>query len=210
MNIQEISPYISSFGLLLALSIGLWLAFRIIQRLTSVLPWLQFGRGNVNRIFILLLWLALGGLLAAPFTDFIRLIQNLASLFSNPFQFSVPPETASRLGISSFQTGILLNLLQTVAVYAFVLWLGWRFYQEEKLGFLDKVAPDRLDRIMILLAFAALVNGVVERVVFSVITILSISGDFGRISVYLIGWVVLFLLLLLLANTLSKHSKSTV
>ncbi len=88
------------------------------------------------------------------------------------------------------------------------LWLAYRLllpaYRTGKLAFVDQFGLERLDRILLMLAIAALAVSVVRRLVFSIsvgfqtATILGVPG-------FIAGWILGLILLALVLNVLGQR-----
>jgi hypothetical protein len=206
MPFQNILQTFFSLALPLSLIPGLWLAYRLIRRLSTVIPWLRPDPEGDLHWFQLSAWLVLGGLLSAPFVDLVFVIQGIselspASVLHTPYWQGQGFTYWTNL---LFQIQLIFPLLLTLIVYTLVIRLLLSAYRTGKLSFLDQFGLERLDRIMLMLAFAALADGVVRQLVSSIsiafqsATILSVPG-------FVAGWVLGLILLALVLNFLGQR-----
>jgi hypothetical protein len=194
-----------SLAFLLTLIPGLWLAYRLLRRLSTVSPWLNPDPEGDLHWFHITLWLALGGLMSAPFIDLVSFIQGLSQLTSaSVLRIPSPGQSYTYWTNVLFQVQWIFPMLLTLFVYILVIRLLLAAYRTGKLAFIDQFGLERVDRIMLMLALAALTDSVVGRLVlslsmgFQTATILGLPGFFA-------GWVLGLILLALLLNFLGQR-----
>jgi hypothetical protein len=194
-----------SLAFLLTLIPGLWLAYRLLRRLSTVIPWLNPDPEGDLHWFHITLWLALGGLMSAPFIDLVSFIQGLSQLTSaSVLRIPSPGQSYTYWTNVLFQVQWIFPMLLTLFVYILVIRLLLAAYRTGKLAFIDQFGLERVDRIMLMLALAALTDSVVGRLVlslsmgFQTATILGLPGFFA-------GWVLGLILLALLLNFLGQR-----
>jgi hypothetical protein len=194
-----------SLAFLLTLIPGLWLAYRLLRRLSTVIPWLNPDPEGDLHWFHITLWLALGGLMSAPFIDLVSFIQGLSQLTSaSVLRIPSPGQSYTYWTNILFQVQWIFPMLLTLFVYILVIRLLLAAYRSGKLAFVDQFGLERVDRIMLMLALAALSDSVVGRLVlslsmgFQTATILGLPGFFA-------GWVLGLILLALVLNFLGQR-----
>jgi hypothetical protein len=202
MSLQDMLQTFFSLSLILALIPGLWLAYRLMRRLSAVIPWLNPDPEGDLHWFHLTLWLALGGLLSAPFIDLVSFIQGISQLsFASVLRIPSPDQRYTYWTNVLFQVQWIFPLLLTLIVYLLVIRLLLAAYRTGKLAFIDQFGLERLDRIMLMLAFAALTDSVMRKLVLSIsigfqsTTILGVPGFFAGwvLGLILLAWVLNFL-----------------
>ncbi len=199
---QDILQTFFSLAIPLCLIPGLWLAYRLMRRLSTVIPWLRPDPEGDLHWFQLSAWLVLGGLLSAPFVDLVSVIQGISEL--SPASVWHTPSGQGQGFTYFFQIQLIFPLLLTLIVYTLVIRLLLAAYRSGKLAFLDQFGLERLDRIMLMLAFASLADGVVRQLVlrisigFQTATILSVPG-------FVAGWILGLILLALVLNFLGQR-----
>jgi hypothetical protein len=202
MSLQDMLQTFFSLSLILALIPGLWLAYRLMRRLSAVIPWLNPDPEGDLHWFHLTLWLALGGLLSAPFIDLVSFIQGISQLsFASVLRIPSPDQRYTYWTNVLFQVQWIFPLLLTLIVYLLVIRLLLAAYRTGKLAFIDQFGLERLDRIMLMLAFAALTDSVMRKLVLSIsigfqsTTILGFPGFFAGwvLGLILLAWVLNFL-----------------
>jgi hypothetical protein len=205
MSLQDMLQTFFSLSFILALIPGLWLAYRLLRRLSAVIPWLIPDPEGDLHWFHLTLWLALGGLLSAPFLDLVSFIQGISQLSSaSVLRIPSPDQRYTYWTNFLFQVQWIFPMLLTLFVYLLVIRLLLAAYRSGKLAFIDQFGLERLDRLMLMLAFAALTDSVVRRLVlslsmgFQTATILGLPGFFA-------GWVLGLILLALVLNFLGQR-----
>jgi hypothetical protein len=206
MSLYDIFKSFFSLALILALIPGLWLAYRLIRRLSTAIPWLRPHPEGDLHWFQLFAWLVLAGLLAAPFIDLVYVVQEISEL--GPASFlrlpSGPGQGFTYWTNFIFKLQLIFPLLLTLIVYTLVISLLLATYRTGKLAFVDQLGLERLDRIMIMLAFTALTNSVARQIVlnlsigFQTSTILGIPG-------FITGWILGLILLALVLNFLGQR-----
>jgi hypothetical protein len=205
MSLDDVLQIFYGLAVVLTLLPGLWLAYRLIRRLSTVIPWLQPDPEGELHWFQLLAWLALGGLLSAPFIDLVSFLQGISQLSpASVLRIPSPGQTYS------YWTNLLVQLqwifpwLLTLIVYILVIRLLLAAYRTGKLAFVDQLGLERLDRIMLMLALAALTDRVVRQIVlyisigFQAATILGLPG-------FVAGWILGLILLALVLNFLGQR-----
>jgi hypothetical protein len=206
MQIQNIHQTLFSLAITMTLLPGLWLAYRLMRRLSAVVPWLKPDPEGDLHWFHLCAWLVLGGLLSAPFVDLVSVLQGISELSPASVLGSLPgqgPSAAYWLNVL-FQIDVVFRLLLTLIVYALVIRLLMAAYRSGKLAFLNQLGLERLDRIMLMFAFAALADSVVRQFIldvglgFQLTTILGVPG-------LVAGWVLGLILLALVLNFLGQR-----
>jgi hypothetical protein len=205
MSLQDMFQTFFSLSLILALIPGLWLAYRLLRRLSTVIPWLHPDPEGDLHWFHITFWLALGGLLSAPFIDLVSFFQGISQLSSASVLRIPPPDQRYTYWTNFlFQVQWIFPLLLTLIVYLLVIRLLLAAYRSGKLAFIDQFGLERVDRIMLMLAFAAITDSVVRRLVlslsmgFQTATILGLPGFFA-------GWVLGLILLALVLNFLGQR-----
>lgn len=184
MPIQNMLQTLFSLTITLTLIPGLWLAYRLVNHLSTIVPWLRPDPEGDLHWFHLCAWLVLGGLLSAPFVDLVLVIQGIDQL--SPASILHSPSGQGQ-GFAYWtnilsQIQLIFTLLLTLIVYALVIRLLMAAYRSGKLAFLDQLGLERMDRIMLMLAFAAIADGVVRQFVmdiglgFQLTTILGVPG----------------------------------
>jgi magnesium-transporting ATPase (P-type) len=205
----------SQLAVPLALIPGLWIAVRW---RVDVNAWLS-GIGTpvaTSRVGQLIVWIGLGVLFANPFMDLLAALFSVLQLFVRP---AGEPGTMSTVwGQGSFLVYSGISTLMTLAIYALVVWVGYRLWPEaetEDEGVMTK-NPLAVEEWFVLLAVASLVNRFVLAVVQSIIWLpVPSSVDMGRLSsvgffgAWLIGLAVLAVILLVLFNSVRKHQSTS-
>jgi hypothetical protein len=205
MSRYDILQTFFSLALILTLIPVLWLAYRLIRRLSTAILWLQPDPEGDFHWFHITLWLALGGLMSAPFVDLVSFIQGISQLSpASVLRIPSPGQSYTYWTNFLFQIQWIFPWLLTLIVYTLVIRLLLAAYRTGKLAFVDQFGLERLDRIMLMLALTALTNSVVRRLVLSIsigfqtTTILGLPGFFA-------GWVLGLILLALVLNFMGQR-----
>lgn len=205
MSLYDVLQIFYSLAIVLTLIPGLWLAYRLLRRLSTAIPWLNPDPEGDLHWFHITFWLALGWLMAAPFIDLVSFIQGISQLgFASILRIPSPGQQYTYWTNVLFQIQWIFPMLLTLLVYILVIRILLAAYRAGKLAFIDQFGLQRLDRIMLMLAFAALTDSVVRQPVLSIsialqsTTILGFPGFFA-------GWVLGLILLALLLNFLGQR-----
>jgi hypothetical protein len=161
MDAQAINTLSSSLFYFVSVIAGLWVARRFVPPLAHLLQIDQLsdpGRLPVR----LVLWLALGGLFAAPLHDLLAALESGLSLLFWPGEFI-------QTGLTPQPYFSLLVLLLLVVIYSLVVWTGLRVFQNlEKQNRLSHPLSG-LDKIWLLLVPASLVFRLLRGLVVTII-----------------------------------------
>lgn len=191
-----------SIGYFLAAFPALWIAGRIILRNYS-------GDNGTAQIF---LWLALGGLILAPMTDFIRYISSILSLIVPLFRISA--DVTVFLGMGSFMVYSGITLVLGIVVYSLALYYLRMIVVRGKIPIVQELLIVKWELGFVLLGIAGLINHMVSSLVISFVSIylpsLTDDKDIAQLlSGYWISWLlaflVLFVTLWIMNNRLSKR-----
>jgi hypothetical protein len=196
------------FALPLILVLGLLLAFPWIRRLAVYYPLPEAGGKSLNSLLLLLAWLVVGALLSGPFMELLNIVQGLA-ITINYYPYTSPSEPRVAFGLTEQQIQFFVSILKTVMVYAYACWIGRRLYRQGQLAFLDRLAPGRLERLLLLLVFAGLLDGALDMVWWGVEMGLSYFMDRWVILRMIIALGVLAFLVLNLVIILGRRLEPT-
>jgi hypothetical protein len=206
MSLQDIFHSFFSLALTATLIPGLWLAYRLMHRLSTAIPWLRPHPEGDLHWFQLFAWLVLAGLLSAPFIDLVYVVQEISEL--GPASFlrlpSGPGQGFTYWTNFIFELQLIFPLLLTLIVYTIVISLLLATYRTGKLAFVDQFGLERLDRIMLMLAFAALTNSVMHQFVLGLSIGLQTSTILG-VPGFIAGWILGLILLALILNFLGQR-----
>jgi hypothetical protein len=162
--------------------------------LSLSLPWLAPDFESESHWFTLALWLLLGSLFAAPFSDLLQVAWEID-------YFVIPSINGRSLGqmvtfwcSAPVQLNYIFSIFLTLIVYFWGYRLGIGIYRSGKLAFLELFQLERLDWIMLLLAFVSLVNSVVNRFVGNLIWIQLPGNSYRGTLGFVIGWIIVVLL----------------
>lgn len=193
---------VGSIGYFLAALPALWISGRIILRNYS-------GDNRTAQIF---LWLALGGLILAPMTDFIRYISSILSLIV-PF-FRISADVTVFLGMGSFMVYSGITSVLGIIVYCLALYYLRKMIVEGMIPIVQELQIVKWELGFVLLGIAGLINHMVSSLVISFVTIylpnLTDDKDIAQLlSGFWISWLlaflVLFVTLWIMNNRLSKR-----
>jgi hypothetical protein len=195
MATQDIFQSVYSLLLILTLLSGLWLAWRLLRHLSSILPWLTPDLESESHWPFLVVWLILGGLFAAPFTDLVLIIQKTFTFVMPTFSGTSLGDIVSFWGSVPVQLDSILTISLMVVLYFLACRLGIAVYRSGKLAFLDSLGLERLDQSMILLAFASLFTHVVHDFVYRLVWFQFPGNPYRGVLGYLIGWIIAVILI---------------
>jgi hypothetical protein len=230
-SFSELVSIFYNTALVLAFLAGLWMSGRFIRRamlsLRGFRPVEDKPQRLAPRALLVFAWLALGGLLAAPFRDLLLLLQSLSTLV---FSSDSSTRLVTFWGSAPPQLDSLMLLLLMLVVYAIVIWAGRiilsgherignsqrsddsqrsgegkRSDEGKRSGVIPAIAALGLSpagEFYGLLTLAALANRALQTLIVQVVWVqLPASHDRGPLG-FLAGWLVGLLLLVVLASFL--------
>lgn len=189
---NDVILFFSQISVLLAYLVGLWVAARFMKSLLPAINRWENRLGLSDGIFPILVWLALGTLLAAPVIDLFGSIQSLFTLLriTDLFEGMV----GSSWGSAPVALFDGLNLGMTLLVYGFVLWSGRKFIEAEKHQALADYPLNKAERIYLLLILAAFSHSFVRIVVNSTVFLnfptSTVRGPLGFVAGWILGAVI--------------------
>lgn len=186
-NVEWLST-VGSIGYFLAVFPALWISGRIILRNYS-------GDNRTAQIF---LWLALGGLILAPLTDFLRYLSSILSLIV-PF-FRISADVTVFLGMGSFMVYSGITLVLGIVVYSLALYYLRMIVVRGKIPIVQELQIVKWELGFVLLGIAGLINHMVSSLVISFVSIslpsLTDDKDIAQLlSGFWISWLLAFLVL---------------
>lgn len=191
---------ISNVIMFLAVIPALWLSGRIILR-TSI---------RSDRAIQLFLWLVLGGFFLIPLIDLLANLRSLVSLIVSPEENVVQVQLF--LGTTSWFLYSALSLVVAVAIYAIAIIYGSRFLTEHGQPVIKQLSLNSIEQAFIVLGLAGLMNSMIRGIVTNFLWILNTesvrtvsTGHWGAIMVWVLGFLILILAILLMNKRLDKE-----
>ncbi len=186
---SQLISSIESILMFLAAFPALWISGRVILRNLS----------QESRFTQILLWLALGGLILIPLTDFLSCLSSVVSLLLPPAERSASISVV--LGTGPYLFYATLTLLLGIAVYILALSNTRRILSQGKSLLVQAVQLRNWELGFVSLGIVGLINRMVRGVVVGFVSIylpsLTTQLDSGQLSKgFWISWLVAFLILL--------------
>ena len=188
-NSMQLINSIGSVAIFLVTIPALWISGRIILRNYTV----------ENRALQIFLWLALGGLILTPLTDFVRYLSSVLTLII-PSPDKLNPITIF-LGVAPYVYFLTITLVLGIAVYSLAFYQARKLVAESKMPFIQGLQISNWEFGFILLGIAGLVNHMVSGIVLNFVSIYipSLTTQLNLPQVfrgYWISWLVGFILLI--------------
>jgi len=189
---MESYPWLStagSIGYFLAAFPALWISGRIILR----------NYPSDHRPAHLFIWLALGGLILTPITDFLRYTSSVLSLIV-PLFWSSATITVF-LGMGPFMASSGITTAMGIVVYSLALYSLRPIFAGNKIPIMEAYRAEKWELGFVLLGVAGLANRMVSGLVTGFVSIylprLTENLDLAQLlSGFWITWLLAFLLLL--------------
>lgn len=176
---------------------ALWISGRIILR----------NYAGDNRATQICLWLALGGLILAPLTDFLRYLGSVLSLII-PSLWNSNPITVF-LGVGPFLLYSTLMLILGIIVYGLGIIYGRQLLAQGKLPLIQGLKLNNWESGFVLLGMAGLINQMVRGIVVRFVSIslpsLTETQDLAQgFKGFWVTWLIAFLILLVTLFVMDK------
>jgi hypothetical protein len=194
--VQDIYQNIYTFSVVLTPIPGFWLAWRLLRRISWIFPRLAPDFEGESHWLILVAWLVLGSLFTAPFVDLVQVAQEMTSFIISSYMGGSAGQTIfSFWGSAPLQLDYIFSISLTLIVYILGYRLGVGLYRSGKLAFLEPFQLQRMDWILLLLAFTSLVNGVTNRFVGNLVWLQLPGNPFRGALGFVIGWIIAVILI---------------
>lgn len=185
----ELLSIAGSIGYFLAAFPALWISGRIILRNYS----------GDHRTTQILLWLALGGLILTPMTDFLRYLSSVLSLIIPSLRSTADITVILGMGPFMVHSGITSAL--GIIVYGLAIYHLRKMIVQGRMPIFKKLQSEKWELGFVLLGIAGLINHMVSGLVSGFVSVylpgLTDDKDFAQLlSGFWISWLLAFLILL--------------
>ncbi|MEJ2263837.1 MAG: hypothetical protein P8X95_10355 [Anaerolineales bacterium] len=201
-NVQLMST-MESIAVFLAAFPALWIASQIVLRNYS-------GDDRATQLF---LWLALGGLILTPLTDFLHYFSSLLSLIIPSLRNS--GMITVFLGVGPFLLFSTITLILGIFVYGLALYDGRTIIAEGAIPLIQGLKFSRWESGFVLLGIAGLINQMVSGLVVRFVSIylpnLTAQQGLAQLSMgFWISWLVALIILLVTLFVMRERIHRTV
>ena len=196
-------PVTASFSLLriAALLLAFWFAFRFESRIAHTKK--SQSSTPQSRPPRRIVWLALAAIFSIALFDLsgvLRMLLELSSPISWGLAYGAVPTFWGNAPIRVFDA---LSIGTTLVIYAAISIPLWRYLRDEPLSAFHALAQSRADRVLLIAAFAGLVNLIMRSIVLEVVLI-EVPAAIRPIEKGIPGFAGAWLLGILLALALSQ------